>query len=1776
MIRNFIFCFVLLLSAPSFAQLPGFDLFPEQTPVICSDDGTITVTVGDTVADVTVTYELYQLPDEITPISTGVGNAGEPGYPFTFTGLSFGDYKVVAVQQDLNNDSSSEEEMVFVGLNLQSVTPATTSIENSIYCGDDGEITVELLQGVSGGYSLLMEQPEGSGTYVQIAGPQDAGEDTTVFSNLFAGNYIVVIEDDTCGGSVEIPTVITPFVIPAIEFVGDHLLVDTVNSDILVNQMIGVPAGVFPITVTFTYYPPDGSGPVVLTPQVIPFPGGDADPVLITVNENFPYYAQEYSYDVNVSSDCGISPYIYDLLDQPVEFGLNLVPTPEICFQDGEIEATISWITPGATVDYTLYQLPNDTTPIAFGTGNPLQPGYPFNFTGLVAGDYAVVVTQILGGNPIGSVVEIVTVPEGTNQVTPETTIISEHILCGDDGTITVTLEQGIAAHYILQMEQPAGSGTFVQVAGPQGAFETSTVFTGLFPGQYRVVILDAICNENTVMTWFINPLTIPPVEFGTPVLTPLLFDCDAAFVQVEQPMQVPLIAFPIEVTFTVYPPDFPTNPAVVVGPITVEDGAGDPSQIAVTALIPYYPGGEEYYFTVHVTNQCGSEVWGNSDDFAVFFDLEVSARLSEKICYGIDILVANGLEFFTVEFLDRDDWFNNGIETVINVGHISDEHPDNIVSAIVHPQPNDLEHPGPFPLNPEGGSGMVTYGIYDMYWLDADGNPIYVDEDGNIVTDPEDGEMVPVLVGQYVIKVTDACGFFGIFDSLIITDEIAEPNLTLVPRAPLPWLEDPHPDPNCPDLDCIPVGDVYINHILFFDWGEDQQGNQMTGPDNIGKIEIIDGPQIYKDFLECYTINPDTDLPYVLPLDITAWVGLPADQDPFPPFPNEVAYPTPPPPGVSRPIFHGLVGLGEYTFLITDICGNTWTMTEELEDFFAIPNTFTYDIAEGCDDYGSLHIIPNFDETVGFPVWTIVEDAPDDFYTDFAFLDDGTGVFDLVATTGSQCVIGDCGYWFFVPNNDPTLPGSWQMVIGELPKGEYKFKIKIGCAETDFDFEIKGYEQELTEFDMSQFCGNFSFEFAYTSNSSENWDAVYHLERCTKDNIEECEEGDWVLVPGYDDLTPEELNFGVTGNGFYRIVKYYQRFGNDLLMGTGPHLAWCKAVINEFGFFDEPGIKTIYDLSCPVGGNIAVIIDATGAEPLTYQLVTGDETPDGGGLNNIVVLFDNGHSNTLSLDDNGNPLFVPGQSYWFQIVDVCGASRVGKHTVGTPIELEVIEDNGCTGAENALCHGDYGCLSVGYISILDYAWYMVDENGVETPVLDENGNPVTGNQLHFNPFDTSQHTGLYRVYLTTPSSDLDFCDANFLEYLLEDESPSAGDDVNETYCHTDQSIDLSALLTEGANSGGTWTDVDNTGALNGSIFNTTGIANGTYTFQYEVSGCNGYDDAIISITLIDTPELPVIATVTPVCEGEEAELAIDSPNNQYTYTWTAPDGATYTGAVIYVQTEGTYTVIATLTGSDCASPPATASVVVNPIPDFAVTGNLVICLGAESTVLSVSGNNFSNSEATFEWTSDGAVIGTSSSIVVDDIGNYTVMVTLNDCHFSRTVTVVENTDMPDVVLERGCINNQFVVSVANTGDFPGATYQWMLDGGNISSESSINFVTLSLVEGTYMVTVTSTNGCSASETIAVDDTLCMIPKGISPNGDGINDFFDLSNFNVRELKIFNRYGRTVYEASNYVREWYGQSSNNDKLLPSSTYYYLVTLDDGSQRSGWVYLNREE
>lgn len=173
----------------------------------------------------------------------------------------------------------------------------------------------------------------------------------------------------------------------------------------------------------------------------------------------------------------------------------------------------------------------------------------------------------------------------------------------------------------------------------------------------------------------------------------------------------------------------------------------------------------------------------------------------------------------------------------------------------------------------------------------------------------------------------------------------------------------------------------------------------------------------------------------------------------------------------------------------------------------------------------------------------------------------------------------------------------------------------------------------------------------------------------------------------------------------------------------------------------------------------------------------------------------------------------------------------------------------------------------------------------------------------------------------------------------------------------------------------------------------------------------------------------------------------------------------------------------------------------------------------------------------------------------------------------SFTVTILP---MPEIVITEDCNeNNQYRLdagfpdgSVSNEN----ANFQWTDEqGAPIGSNSSL----IINKTGVYNVVITPFGdiNCPVSGSINVLGISCEIPRGISPDNDGLNDKFDLSGLGIEKISIFNRYGQEVYNKTNYSDEWHGQN-NNGSELPTATYYYMLQYKDGQSKTGWVYINR--
>jgi gliding motility-associated-like protein len=125
-------------------------------------------------------------------------------------------------------------------------------------------------------------------------------------------------------------------------------------------------------------------------------------------------------------------------------------------------------------------------------------------------------------------------------------------------------------------------------------------------------------------------------------------------------------------------------------------------------------------------------------------------------------------------------------------------------------------------------------------------------------------------------------------------------------------------------------------------------------------------------------------------------------------------------------------------------------------------------------------------------------------------------------------------------------------------------------------------------------------------------------------------------------------------------------------------------------------------------------------------------------------------------------------------------------------------------------------------------------------------------------------------------------------------------------------------------------------------------------------------------------------------------------------------------------------------------------------------------------------------------------------------------------------------------------------------------TYKWT-PPLYLSSDTAFSPVSKPTDDIRYTFTVTGIGGCSVSDTIFIKVLKSPeIPNAFSPNGDGINDTWNikyLESYPGATVDVFNRYGQIVFRSFGYSRPWDGTTQG--KLLPIGTYYYIINPKNG-------------
>ena len=74
-----------------------------------------------------------------------------------------------------------------------------------------------------------------------------------------------------------------------------------------------------------------------------------------------------------------------------------------------------------------------------------------------------------------------------------------------------------------------------------------------------------------------------------------------------------------------------------------------------------------------------------------------------------------------------------------------------------------------------------------------------------------------------------------------------------------------------------------------------------------------------------------------------------------------------------------------------------------------------------------------------------------------------------------------------------------------------------------------------------------------------------------------------------------------------------------------------------------------------------------------------------------------------------------------------------------------------------------------------------------------------------------------------------------------------------------------------------------------------------------------------------------------------------------------------------------------------------------------------------------------------------------------------------------------------------------------------------------------------------------------------------LIVNGFTPNGDGINDVWEILPVGLCDditVQVYNRWGDIVYKGEGYTNTWDGRWQKTGEALPDGTYYYIVRFGE--------------
>jgi gliding motility-associated-like protein len=460
------------------------------------------------------------------------------------------------------------------------------------------------------------------------------------------------------------------------------------------------------------------------------------------------------------------------------------------------------------------------------------------------------------------------------------------------------------------------------------------------------------------------------------------------------------------------------------------------------------------------------------------------------------------------------------------------------------------------------------------------------------------------------------------------------------------------------------------------------------------------------------------------------------------------------------------------------------------------------------------------------------------------------------------------------------------------------------------------------------------------------------------------------------------------------------------------------------------------------------------------------------------------------------------------------------------------------------------------------------------------------------NPMYQYSSEGQYQIKLTVTTGNN--CADSITQSVSVYPNPSADFSwiaacLNNPYVFTDASFSLGSSISQWE-----WNYGDNSGVSNQQNPTYTYASSGLFNVELIATTPNGCKDTVTHT--IEVFDLPVADfSFTNACELDSIlfdNLSVAPSGLIDSWQWNFGDGTSSldTAPSHLYQTYGIYPVQLAVQSNEGCTDTATSNVEIYPLPTVSFEANITqgcqplmvnyqenVTLPAPHTISQYQWNFGNGVEANVQQ--PPAISYSDSTLAGFDVHQFTVslqVVTDNGCVTSDTMEsyiIIFPNPVADFITTSDTA--QVSTTTFNFIDESSENvynWYWEFGDGETATEQNQTHTYPYLQTSTefdVVLTVETRNGCTdtAMATVLADNEFTFyIPNTLTPNGDGINDFFTPkgTGFETYTTSIFTRWGEEIFYSEDPEHRWDG--TYKGALVEQGVFVYRIELKHFSNR----------